>query len=146
MKKKPELPIIRAPKGHHFFIYQEHDKNYIHVILLDKHNRKVGYVDLHVPYPYKQKKVATHSYLSHHLRGKKIGTKIYAKAIEWALKHGYKVKSSGSSSEDATRVWQGKGLRKLFDIKSRHTDYGLTWYANPKPNKGKGRGKSRERV
>lgn len=133
------VPSIRAPKGYHFRISTKY--GYIYVQLLDKKNQEVGHVNLHKYYPYAKepKRVATHSWLHSDLRGKGIGTLIYSKAIEWGLKHGYKVRSSGSSSDEAERVWNGKGIRQHFSIRRRTTsEQGYvsdTWYAYVKGTK-----------
>lgn len=82
------------------------------------------------------KTFVTHSELDSFYRNKGLGTLIYAKAIAWAINHGYKVRSSGDSSDMAKRVWNGRGLRKYFKI-TKHTDNTFsftreTWYATRK--------------
>lgn len=44
---------------------------------------------------------------------------MYAKAIQFALQNGWKVRSSECPSDDAKRVWKGKTLRKYFSIKTK---------------------------
>jgi GNAT superfamily N-acetyltransferase len=144
MNKKVILPNLRAPKGYNFKIIEQQFN--VLVQLRDKNNRKVGEIRMNKRYKTKYqnggykykflKKVETHSWLHESLRGKGIGTLLYSRAIEWGLKHGYKVRSSGGSSDMAQRVWNGKGIRQHFRI--RRIDrkgtgyYSDLWYAYPK--------------
>jgi GNAT superfamily N-acetyltransferase len=89
-------------------------------------NRKIGQIRL---VNEGKKQYATHSNLDYRYHHKGLGALMYSKAIEWCLQRGYRCKSSGYSSEDAKRVWQGKTIRKYFDIKVKQTESG-TW-ANP---------------
>ena len=127
------LPTLKAPKGYHFKV-QKYSQHSIYVRLYDADEREVGHIELVLSYPYNTKRLATHSWLHEDLRGKGYGTLLYSKAIEWGMKHGYKVRSSGGSSEMAQRVWNGKGIRRHFTIRhinNRLSDCG-TWYAYPK--------------
>jgi GNAT superfamily N-acetyltransferase len=92
----------------------------------------------------KGKRVCTHSDLNDEYHGKKLGALMYAYAIKWGIEHGYKVKSSGSSSTMARRVWAGKTIRSHFKIRSRKHPrldpknpewYSPTWYAYKKVKK-----------
>lgn len=91
-------------------------------------SKPVGYVNL---IRYNPKSFETHSSLDSEYHGKGIGTKMYARAIQWCLENGYKARSSGGSSEMATRVWEGKTLRRYFNIRTSAEKYdgGGTWYA-----------------
>lgn len=147
MAKKVIIPNLRAPKGFHFKIFKYY--NSIKIQLLDaKTGYEVGNVGLYKAYPYRYKQsLETHSHLRVDLRGKGLGTLMYSKAIEWALKNGYRVKSSGSSSEMAERVWNGKGIRKHFNI--RRIDrkskgyFSDLWYAYAKPASKRAKRKGR---
>lgn len=79
----------------------------------------------------------THANLRYPYHNKGLGTMLYAKAIAWAFNHGFKVRSSGDSSSMAKRVWEGKGLRKYFNIrklyvKSNRLIAEETWYPSRK--------------
>lgn len=79
----------------------------------------------------------THSNLRYEYHGKGLGTLLYAKAIAWAFDHGFKVRSSGSSSSMAKRVWESKGLRKHFNIRKIYRKANRyvpeeTWYPSLK--------------
>lgn len=104
---------VIAPKGFSFKVIR-HDSYRIMVYLLKGPHNEVGHITLSQEYP---GCYATHSTLLPRYRGKGLGALMYAKAIQWGLEHGYRVRSSGSSSQDAQRVWRGKSLRKWFDIR-----------------------------
>ena len=66
---------------------------------------------------------------------------MYAKAIQWGIENGYRIKSSGGSSSDALRVWRGSTLKRFFDIKVKpgrnyhdqtHNPEYDTFYPRPK--------------
>lgn len=143
-------PKIKAPRGYKFRItrdrgqYAEDDKwDYVHVTLLNsKTNYEVGHIELEKD----DNKWVTHSELNEDLRGQGIGIILYAKAIQYCHRKGWKVSSSGQSSDMAKRLWASKRLRKLFKIikrssKNRYWDYSIddwiitpgepTWYAYP---------------
>src|SRR5208282_3735301 len=63
--------------------------------------------------------LATHSELDYDLHGRGFGTKLYVRAIQWALAHRYKARSSGASSAYAKRVWEGKGIREYFYLRTQ---------------------------
>jgi GNAT superfamily N-acetyltransferase len=140
MNKKVILPNLRAPKGFRFKIVEQYGSVKVQLF---KNRKKVGHINMYKAYPYgKAEKLETHSWLHEDLRGKGIGTLLYSRAIEWALKNGYKVKSSGGSSEMAQRVWNSKGIRQHFRI--RRIDrknkgyFSDLWYAYAKPAPKKG--------
>jgi len=127
---------VRAPRGFYFKIRTEVYKGqvvHVNVELFDKKAKyskySIGEVE---PEQLRPKRFVTHSNLRSEYWGKKLGVLMYAKAIAWCLNRGYSVSSSGSSSEMATRVWEGKSLRNLFDIKKRSWS---TWFAYPKSRK-----------
>ena len=78
----------------------------------------------------------THSYLDEQFRGKGFGTLLYAKAIQWCHRNGYKIRSSGNTSKEAKRVWKSKTIRSYFRIrKLKKRLWGVphtVWYAYPK--------------
>lgn len=133
--------IIRAPKGfnvrYHVNTYnKEIESVYCELYDVNKNSgRDVGRVVLERGIG---KVFETHSSLANDYHGKGLGTLLYAKAIAWTLNHGFKVKSSGDSSDMAKRVWESKGLRKHFNIRKIKKTYSYstytseTWYANKK--------------
>jgi hypothetical protein len=135
MKKKIR---VRAPNGFHFKFRFEQYKNKIHNVYCELYQTSsdlyaIGQVEL---VEYGKKSFATHSNLNQQFWNQGLGTLMYAKAIAWALNHGYKVRSSGGSSEMAKRTWSGKRLHALFDIRKVNKRYSYstaeTWYAYPK--------------
>lgn len=107
------IPKIKAPKGYSFKI----DTIGYRVRVILSHNKKqIGRVSLHKSY-YLAKTYETHSSLEEEYRGQGLGVLMYARAIQWALEHGYRIKSSGSTAGYAQRVWESKSLRKYFVIK-----------------------------
>lgn len=129
--KKTNIPKIRAPKGFRFLIEKSRWSSDVYVQLVSsKEIRSVGRITLS---RLRKDYYATHSSLNEKYHGKGLGTLMYARAIQYALEQGWKVRSSGHSSEKAQRVWRGKGLRQKFAIKTRKTGYNHhTWYAYPK--------------
>lgn len=132
--------IIRAPKGFRtkYKVSTYNNKiEYVYCELFDTtKNPKVyaGNVEIERAYG---KVFKTHGNLKwdYHHRG--LGTLLYAKIIAWAFNHGFKVQSSGDSSEMAKRVWEGKGLRKYFNIqkivdKNYNNKDIETWYPSRK--------------
>jgi|SRR5579885_2002096 len=130
---------LRAPKG---FRIQYRKISYdgrletVEVELYDRAGNKtypVGHVSLE---RHTKDSFVTHSNLDQAYWNRGLGTLIYAKAISWCLNHGYRVRSSGGSSDMAKRVWSGKGLRQTFDIQKRVRRYTYntaeTWYAYKK--------------
>jgi GNAT superfamily N-acetyltransferase len=80
----------------------------------------VGAIDLIEKYynnP-KGKIIETHSWLNCEYRNKGFGALLYAKAIQWGLSRGYRVRSSDGPSSDACRVWEGKKIRKYHRIRT----------------------------
>lgn len=129
MKKK--IARIRAPKGFYFNIVESTYNVYVELRLL-KNRRKIGRVNLVKD---DSKSYETHSSLDAAYHGRGLGALMYARAIQWCLTNGYRVKSSGASSESAQRVWRGKTLRKHFRIRTKRNipdpSYDK-WYASPK--------------
>lgn len=131
--------IIRSPNGYRVrntIVRFENQIDIVYCKVFDNKmdgRRSIGDVQLERA---EGKTFVTHSELDRNYHNKGLGTLIYAKAIAWALNHGYKVRSSGDSSEMAKRVWNGRGLRKYFKI-TKHTDNAFsftreTWYATRK--------------
>jgi GNAT superfamily N-acetyltransferase len=120
--------IVRAPRGYKWKIVTYSDDFDVATIgLHDSRGNRVGEVRLQREDAVKRI-VSTHSDLNYDLRGRGIGTKLYVRAIQWGLAHGYKVRSSGGSSEDAERVWAGKGIREYFYLRTITSSYGRrTW-------------------
>lgn len=141
MKKSTKISKVRAPKGYEFRIreakergrYYDDGYRFIKVNLFSKRRGKsVGHVNL-VRYS-KNESFQTHSNLEEKYRGKGYGALMYARAIQWCLENGHKVASSGASSEDAQRVWNGQTIRKFFKIRARrhfNSEYDK-WYAYAK--------------
>ncbi len=143
---------IKAPKGFQFKIVP--DVYSTSVQLFDK-NKKVpdangkmvtyqyaiGTVSLYKD-TYSDNFWRTHASLNSEYHNKGLGTLLYARAIQWALEHGYRVSSSGRSSEMARRMWKSKSIRKFFRIKQgksqagkKNPEYGDRydrWYAYEK--------------
>jgi len=115
MKKK--VAQVRAPSNFKWRI-KEISRSTVYVTLLHRgNNKKIGAVRL-----YKQDDGTweTHSDLDFRYRNRGFGARLYARAIQYCLVNGYRVRSSGGSSEDAQRVWRGKTIRKYFRIKTKH--------------------------
>lgn len=143
MKKKI---IIRAPNGfqvrYRIFSFNNKIEN-VYCELFDMTKSppfNAGNVELERSYG---KIFKTHASLNWDYHNKGLGTLLYAKAIAWGFNHGLKVQSSSDSSSMAKRVWEGKGLRKYFNIQ-KITDRGFsgkdieTWYPSRKrSNKAK---------
>jgi GNAT superfamily N-acetyltransferase len=107
-------------------------------------NKMVGYIKLERHEIITRNKfiLETHSWLAPRLRGKGIGSLMYARAIQYALDHGHRVQSSGLSSDFAVRVWEGHYLRKHFKIKEERSNWsGWLWkaYAKRKSSKANAR-------
>lgn len=138
--------IIKAPKGFRVrYVVHTYNKQienvYCQLYDLSKNSEyNVGSVSLERGYG---KTFNTHADLGFDYHGKGFGTLLYSKAIAWALNHGFKAQSSGDSSDMAKRVWNGKGLRKHFNIRKITKGYGNTtytketWYATKKSVRGK---------
>lgn len=133
--------IIRAPNGfqvrYRTFSYDNKIQN-VYCDLYDMTKSPalyVGNVEIERSYG---KIFKTHASLKWDYHNRGLGTLLYAKAIAWGFNHGLKVQSSSDSSEMAKRVWEGKGLRKYFNIQ-KITDRGYsnngiieTWYPSRK--------------
>lgn len=107
--------MIVLPKGFSFRVSPEIN-NRVNVYLertVRLHTKVVGNICL---VRHNRVSFETHSWLAEKFHGKGLGTLLYAKAIQWCLDNGYKVRSSGTTLEAAQRVWRGKGLRKYFTI------------------------------
>jgi GNAT superfamily N-acetyltransferase len=143
---------VRAPNGFRVrYRVETHRKKIYNVYceLYDQSNNgayAIGNVEL---VKWGNDSFATHSTLDPRYWNKGLGTLIYAKAIAWALNHGYKVRSSGGSSDMAKRMWNGRGIRQLFDIQKRTRKYTYntaeTWYAYPKGELAKRRKKGKRK-
>jgi len=127
---------IRAPNGfqvrYRIHVYNKQIENvYCDLYDLSKPSHEpVGWVELDRGVG---KTFHTHSELFREYHNRKLGVLLYSKAIAWALNHGFKVRSSGGSSDMAKRVWNSKSLRKNFKIrkitKDGYTHDIETWYA-----------------
>jgi len=117
MKKKI---IIRAPKGfrtkYRVSIYNNKIE-YVYCQLYDTTKSPEVYAgNVEIEHAY-GRIYKTHGNLKSEYYNRGLGTLLYAKIIAWGFNHGFKVQSSSDSSEMAKRVWDGKGLRKYFNIK-----------------------------
>jgi GNAT superfamily N-acetyltransferase len=136
MKYPPvSVPKTRAPKGFHWEI---RDFGYsVYIQLLDAKDRTVGRITLHRVTERPTPQYETHSHMDEKYRGRGWGTKIYTRAIQWCLERGYRIKSSGSSSDMAARVWKSRGIREKFAIRKHQDPYSdaySTWFAYTKPS------------
>lgn len=125
--KKSELARVRAPKGYSFKVVPpDYAGGYTYVRLFKKGvPYHIGQISLE---NYGANTFATHSRLEDAYHGKGLGAIMYAKAIQWCLDNGYKVRSSGSPSEYAQRVWGGSSLRRYFSIRQiQNGSYYKTW-------------------
>lgn len=122
---------IRAPRGFSFKIHKISMFGYENKVCLHHNSRvdPIGYVRL---VREQENLYKTHSYLDEAYRHKGLGSLLYARAIQFGLENGWKVRSSGGSSECARRVWRGGSIRKYFFIRTKkyepNRDYD-TWYA-----------------
>lgn len=144
---------VIAPKGYFFRIIK--DAYYCTSIQLHKRNKRgtkeVGHVNLVREY---SACYSTHSYLSPSYRNKGLGALMYAKAIQYGIEQGWRVRSSGGSSTEAQRVWRGSTLKRWFDVKVRlgknyhdktpNPDYD-TFFPRPKEEKKRCRVLSKKR-
>jgi GNAT superfamily N-acetyltransferase len=139
MNIRIKLPVNYSFKVEKLHDYWDGEKISVR-LMYGKNHTRVGYVDL-IP-SYRKRSYQTHSYLDPKHRGKKLGALMYAKAIQYCHVNNLPVRSSGESSEDAQRVWNGKTLRKFFVIHKRYNnawarqnkdDYEATWRAYRKP-------------
>jgi GNAT superfamily N-acetyltransferase len=124
------IPKIKAPKGFSFKV-KKMSANYTRVTLHLAKGKQIGYVNLSRVRP---GFYATHSGLDVKYHNKGLGVLLYARAIQYALEKGWRVSSSGGSSESAQRVWRGKTIRKYFSIKLKkgYQPYDDKWYAYAK--------------
>jgi len=124
---------VRAPKGFTFRVKKM--SNYLTQVALFTStpggSRKIGHINLRSVRP---DYYETHSYLEDDYHHRGLGALLYARAIQHALEKGWGVRSSGSSSDDAQRVWRGKTIRKFFSIKLKkgHDPEYDKWYAYAK--------------
>lgn len=137
-KTRKSRALVRAPKGYYFKI-EDYGNNNFYVRLYDRKNKvgtgPIGHIHLTNAYGAHKKYLMTHSSLNRDYHGKGLGAYMYARAIQFALDNGYKVRSSGGSSEMAQRVWRGHYIRKWFRITARKTNgpyCDTTWYATHK--------------
>lgn len=117
---------VRAPAGFRWKIVERksvpgYTSGCVYVQLVHQGNsRKIGEIRL---YKEEDGRYETHSNLDSKYHGRGYGAKLYARAIQWCLENGHSVRSSGSSSEEAQRVWRGKTIRKFFRIRTKHFRY-----------------------
>ena len=116
MKHKTNIPSVLAPRGCHWHVNLRYD-NEPEIQLRNRSNDIIGRINLSLVKLLPVPRFETHSYLDSFYQGKGWGTKLYAKAIQWCLVHGFKVSSSTSPSDMAKRVWKSDGLRQLFMIR-----------------------------
>lgn len=131
MLKIKRTKPIRLPKGFRFeieepiFCNDEYDCSCLDgEILLYHHKELIGSVELDLSNNHykNSRKAVTHSWLERNYHGQGLGVLMYAKAIKYCMQKGYKIQSSGYSSEDAARVWKSKSLRQYFNIRSKIED------------------------
>lgn len=104
------LKCYKKPlKYFNFYVRLYHNDNSIGAVELLSQERYDYYNDRVVDIYHE-----THSNLDEKYHGKGLGALMYTYAINWALKRGLNVQSSGSSSDEAIRVWRGKTLKKYF--------------------------------
>lgn len=127
---KSKSPAIRFPKDYSIVIkaysrtgkklttLHKKDVGRIEVRLMH-FKTHIGSVELCKDYYAKKPTLRTHSFLNSSYHRKGLGTLLYAKACRWAIQNGWTVTSSGYSSEQAQRVWRGKGIRSFFRIRTR---------------------------
>lgn len=137
-------PRIRLPKNFYFTVEkhrhvcddyctrygcEEFDEEAIATISLHDRNNEMasGIGEVRLVKVLNKEAYETHSSLDQEYWGKGLGTKLYAKAIQWGMKNGLKVRSSVAPSTYAQRVWNSKSLRKYFKIRSGRDYYGC-WY------------------
>ena len=130
---KTSITKIDVPKGYSFKIskgpYGRGAYIRLHTIKCLYHIGTVNLEKIRTGY------YATHSYLQSEYRNKGLGVLLYAKAIQYALRKGWKVQSSGASSEMAAKVWKSRTIRKYFTIKYKKSFMGPwadKWYAYAK--------------
>lgn len=127
-----KITKVKVPRG---FKFKIDDKRFDNIVIqlfdLKRKNRNIGHVAL-------RKNInnfyETHSYLDEKYRNKGLGTLLYARAIQWCLENGYKIRSSGYASADAQRVWTSNSIRKHFNVRKLKSKYtaeraGDTWFA-----------------
>lgn len=116
---KKGIAKIRAPRGFNFQIKKLYGSIYVN-LHRSSDNMFLGRVNLcnrnGLWYE-------THSSLLEEYHNKGLGALMYARAIQWCLENGFKVRSSGSSSEKAQRVWRGKSIRDYFNIRTKKVKY-----------------------
>lgn len=129
-----KIAKVKAPKGFRFFIVgKPGDENIcVNLYKISDLNKKdktfIGRINLEKNYG---KSYSTHSSLIEAYRNKGLGTLMYARAVQFCLENGLKVRSSGGSSEMAQRVWRGKSIRKHFKIMTRrYKDSSGQYYPN----------------
>lgn len=135
---------IKAPKGFEFKIRKDKYDGRVSIELHPKDSKKkaggyIGRVNLVKAGvdAFGKDVYETHSYLNEDYRQRGFGTLMYARAIQWGVEHGYKVRSSTSTSAEAQRVWNGKSIRQFFSVKKKswRNRYGSDvqrWYAYDK--------------
>lgn len=129
---------IRTPEGfsvrYRIHIYNKQIENVYCELYVKGNSYPIGNVELERDMG---KVFKTHANLDDKYHNRKLGTLLYAKAIAWVLNHGFKVRSSGDSSDMAKRVWESKGLRKHFNIRKLYVKSNRflleeTWYPSRK--------------
>lgn len=122
---------IKIPKGYSIKIKKLYQDVVQIMLFRSGESYKIGFVSL-----YRQRSgvYETHSSLDSKYHHKGLGALMYASAIEWGLKNKHTVRSSGNSSNQARRVWEGQTIRNFFSIKKKKgyiKEYDI-WYAYPK--------------
>jgi GNAT superfamily N-acetyltransferase len=132
---KKNLPKIRAPKGFTFRIRKRDYQETTVSLFTTDHKVEIGYINL-IMVRERPKFFETHSRLNEEYWGQGLGALLYARAIQHALEQGWRIRSSGSSSNQAQNVWRGKTLRKYFSIRFKPGDDPYSrddkWYAYAK--------------
>lgn len=133
---RKQITKVRAPNHFTFKIkeYSSRETIYVYLVNKKKKNKKVGEVRL---YHQGDGIYETHSDLDEEYRGRGFGARLYARAIQWCLENNFRVRSTGSSSSYAQRMWRGKTIRKYFRIvtkkyKGNPVPENDTWHAYAK--------------
>lgn len=129
---KTKIAKVKAPTGFTFKI-KRRDRYYVRVSLYSTVSTlEVGWIGLSLV---RSGYYETHSTLAPQYRNQGLGALLYARAIQHCLEKGWRVQSSGASSDEAQRVWKGKTIRKYFSIRLKKDKANSSfdkWYAYAK--------------
>lgn len=141
--RKSELARVRAPRGYSFEVNKPTTGiSYAYVKLYKK--GVPGFIGRVTLEPDGSKRFVTHSRLDDAYHNQGLGALMYAKAIQWCLDNGYKVRSSYSPSSYAQRVWAGSSLRRYFSIRDNSKNvYSKSWTVLRQKKKPRSRKKAK---